>query len=92
MLSTIIGLLLVALGIVCYAVALIVYFRKETAALTKAPPYLFTNKDLEAIAKVLENLAKVLEQFGKLSETIQLALLGSLNIGVGVYLLATKLF
>jgi|GEM_PF-6680709 predicted PurR-regulated permease PerM len=91
MLSTIIGLLLVALGIVCYAVALIVYFRKETAALTKGL-HTFTDKDLEAIAKVLENLAKVLEQFGKLSETIQLALLGSLNIGVGVYLLATKLF
>ena len=91
MLSTLIGLLLVALGIVCYGVALIVYYKTQVTDRI-VPHRNFSNPDLKTIAEVLENLAKVLEQFGKLSVPVQWALLGSLNIGIGLYLLASKPF
>lgn len=91
MLSTLIGLVLVGLGIACYIVALMVYYKTQVADRI-VPSRSFSNPDLKTIAEVLENLAKVLEQFGKLSVPVQWGLLGSLNIGIGLYLLATKPF
>ncbi|MGD8399117.1 MAG: hypothetical protein PVG11_09695, partial [Anaerolineae bacterium] len=89
MVSTILGWLLVALGVVSYAVALAIllneqFFKTQEKALL--PPGV--SEDIKVIGELLDNLAGLLEKFSKLSVPVQWAILGLANIGIGAYLLA----
>ncbi len=89
MLSTIVGLVLLVLGIACYVVALWVWFKTSI----KAPDTRISAKDRDMAdnAKaILEAAAKLLEQFAKLTVPVQFALLGTLWTGAGLYILANK--
>lgn len=88
MFSTVIGVVLLVLGIATFIIALIVFLRTNKKAVEPT----LTQAATADIQKILEAIAKVLEQFAKLAVPVQWALLGSLNIGIGLYLLAKKPF
>jgi uncharacterized membrane protein YczE len=93
MVSTAIGWLLVALGVVSYGVALAILIHeqflkvKERAMIPAA-----VSEDIKVIGELLDNLASLLENFSKLSVPVQWAILGLANIGIGAYLLANTPF
>ena len=89
MLSTIVGLVRLVLGIACYIVALWVWLKTSI----KAPDVRVGTKGVADDWKaILEAVAKILEQFAKLTAPVQFALLGTLWIGAGLYILANKPF
>ncbi len=93
MVSTILGSLLVVLGVVSYAVALGIllneqFFKTREKALL--PPGV--SADIKVIGELLDNLAGLVEKFSKLSVPVQWAILGLANIGIGAYLLASTPF
>jgi hypothetical protein len=92
MTSTILGWLLVLLGIVSYLGALMVWLRSQFAAPPAKSLPEFKDTDLNAIAEVLDKLAKVLNSYSRLSVPVQWALLGLAQIGVGSYLIVSKPF
>ena len=93
MISTVIGWILVLLGIIAYVGALIVWLRSQFASVaTMVATPRFKDPDLELIAQVLDKLAKVLDSFARLSVPVQWALLGLAQIGIGSYLIINKPF
>jgi hypothetical protein len=91
--STILGWLLVVLGVLSYIVALGIlikeqFFKEKEKALLPAG----ISDDIKVISELLENLANLLERFSKLSVPVQWALLGLANIGIGAYLIVNSPF
>ena len=93
MFSSILGWVLVVLGILSYASGLVVFIKEQffTPAQRAVLPA-FAQAELGAIAELVDKIATALEQFSKLSVPVQWALLGLVTLGVGAYLIATQPF
>ena len=92
MLGTVLGWVLVVLGVASYIVALAILIKEQFFKKEERPFPAFQNLDLKTIAEVIEKLSGALENFGKLSVPVQWALLGLANIGIGSYLISAKPF
>lgn len=92
MFSTILGWILVVLGVVSYIVALAMLIKEQFFPKAEKGLPVFENMDLKGIADLLEKLANLLEQFSKLSVPVQWAFLGLVSIGIGAYLIANTPF
>ena len=94
MASTVIGWILIGLGLASYVSGLAGYLKERFARTTTERALLPAgyNADLKVIAELVDKVATLLDKFSKLSVPVQWALLGLVSIGVGSYLIATKPF
>lgn len=84
---TILGWVLIVLGIVSYLIALAMLVKEQFFSEGKKGLGNFTSADLEQIGKLLEQLGNLFEKFSKLSVPVQWAFIGLVQIGIGAYLL-----
>jgi hypothetical protein len=93
MASTIIGWILIGLGVISYVSGLAGYLKERFFPTTeRALLPAGYNEDLKIIAELVDKVAALLEKFSNLSVPMQWALLGLVSIGIGSYLIATKPF
>ncbi len=92
MVSSILGWILIALGVASYVMALVALLKALFARPAAKTAHTFDDPDLEPICDLLDQLVKLLESFSKLSIPVQWAILGLLNIGIGAYLVANQPF
>lgn len=92
MISSILGWLLIVLGIVSYVTGLVMFVRAQLARPVMVTVQALTDANLQVIKEILERLDSMLANFAKLSVPVQWAILGLLNIGVGAYLIANRPF
>jgi hypothetical protein len=92
MFSTVLGWILIALGIASYVMALVALFKALLTRPTEKAAHTFSDPDLEPVCDLLDKLVRALESFSKLSMPVQWAVLGLLNIGLGAYLVANQPF
>lgn len=83
----VLGWILVVLGLLSYVVALVMLIKEQFFAKPKKDLPVFENVDLKGIGDFLDKLASAFEKFSKLSVPVQWAVLGLVNIAVGVYLI-----
>jgi hypothetical protein len=94
MFSTILGWILVVLGVITYLVALAMLIKERFFPAKPAARELpvFKNLDFKEIANFLEKVSDLIETFSKLSVPVQWAFLGLVTIGIGAYLIANAPF
>ncbi len=93
MASTVVGWILLLLGVASYLSGLAGYLKERFAPTTeRALLPAGYNDDLKVIAELVDKVATLLDKFSKLSVPVQWALLGLVSIGIGSYLIATKPF
>ncbi|MFZ5915615.1 MAG: hypothetical protein ACOYZ7_01625 [Chloroflexota bacterium] len=92
MVSSVLGWLLVALGIASYVAGLALFIRSQIAQPAALRAQSLNDANLEVFKELLDKLSAILESFARLSVPVQWAVLGLLNIGVGAYLIANRPF
>ena len=92
MASTLLGWILIILGIVALLVGLVAFVQVQFVDLDRETLPQFVNVDLQVIAEILDRIARILENFTRLSIPVQWAIIGLICIGLGTYLLANKPF
>jgi hypothetical protein len=90
--SSILGWILVILGVASYLVALAMLVKEQFFKEVEKDLPVFESVDFKAIGEFLEKLSDAIENFSKLSVPVQWAFLGLLNIGIGSYLMSAKPF
>jgi hypothetical protein len=92
MFSTVLGWILIGLGIASYVMALVILVKTLLTRPAAKKAHTLSNPDLEPVCDLLDKIVKLLESFAKLSVPVQWAVLGLLNIGIGAYLIASQPF
>ena len=81
MASTVLGWILIILGIMALLIGLVAFVQVQFIDLESAPLPQIVNVDLQVIAEILDRIARILENFTRLSIPVQWAIIGLICIG-----------